>query len=77
MAENGQLNRAAIILFGKDPGRFYPNTFVKIGRFGEDSTDIIFQETEEGNLITLISAVINQLNHNFSYKKLLMKGSIG
>jgi len=30
LSEEGQLKRAAIILFGKDPGKFYPNTFVKI-----------------------------------------------
>ena len=52
LTENGQLKRSAIVLFGKDPGKFYPNTFVKIGRFGNDDTDLKFQETEEGNLIT-------------------------
>lgn len=46
LTEDGQLKRAAIILFGKDPGKFYPNTFVKIGRFGKDDTDIKFQEIE-------------------------------
>lgn len=55
----------AIILFGKDPAKFYPNTFVKIGRFGKDDTDIKFQETEEGNLIVLLQAVLFQLNHKF------------
>lgn len=29
LIENGQLKRAAIILFGKDPVRFYPGAFVK------------------------------------------------
>lgn len=27
LQENGKLKRAAIILFGKDPLRFYPNVF--------------------------------------------------
>ena len=31
LTENGNLKRAALILFGIDPGKFYPNTFVKIG----------------------------------------------
>ena len=43
LAENGQLKRAAIVLFGKDPGRFYPNTFVKIGKFEDDDFTIRFQ----------------------------------
>ncbi len=32
LIEDGNLKRSAIILFGKDPGKFYPNTAVKIGR---------------------------------------------
>lgn len=65
LTENGQLKRAALILFGKEPAKFYPNTFVKIGRFGKDDADLKFQETEEGNLIALLQAVLNQLNRKF------------
>lgn len=74
IAENSQLKRAAIILFGKDPGRFYANAFVKIGRFGSDDADIIFQEVEEGNLITLLQAVVNQLNHKFLTRPIEFEG---
>jgi ATP-dependent DNA helicase RecG len=65
LTENGQLKRAAIILFGKDPCRFYPNVFVKIGRFAKDDTDLRFQEVEEGNIIVLLRNVLEQLNHKF------------
>lgn len=74
LTENGQLKRAAIILFGKDPGKFYPNIFVKIGRFGKDDTDIKFQETEEGNLVVLLNAVLNQLNHKFLIRSIEFEG---
>lgn len=74
LSENGQLKRAAIILFGKDPGKFYPNTFVKIGRFKKDDVDIIFQEVEEANLIFLLQAVLNQLNHKFLIKSIAFEG---
>ncbi|MBK9486409.1 MAG: putative DNA binding domain-containing protein [Chitinophagaceae bacterium] len=74
LTENGQLKRAAIILFGKDPGKFYPSIYVKIGRFGKDDTDIIFQETEEGNLIMLLQAVLNQLNHKFLIRSIGFEG---
>ncbi|MGN6352060.1 MAG: ATP-binding protein [Parafilimonas sp.] len=74
IAENGQLKRAAIILFGKDPGRFYANAFVKIGRFGSNDADIIFQEVEEGNLITLLQTVVNQLNHKFLTRPIEFEG---
>lgn len=65
LTENGELKRSALVLFGKDPGKFYPNTFVKIGRFGENDADIKFQVVEEGNLIALLPAVLNQLNRKF------------
>ena len=74
VTENGQLKRAAIILFGKDPAKFYPGIYVKIGRFGKDDTDIIFQETEEGNLIMLLQAVLNQLNHKFLIRSIGFEG---
>jgi ATP-dependent DNA helicase RecG len=74
LVENGQLKRAAIILFGKDPGKFYPNTFVKIGRFGIEKADLIFQETEEGNLVELLQSVQNQLNHKFLIRQVSFEG---
>ncbi|KAA6328712.1 hypothetical protein EZS27_022416 [termite gut metagenome] len=74
LTENGQLKRAAIILFGKDPGKFYPNTFVKIGKFGENDADIVFQETEEGNIITVLEAVLQQLNHKFLIRNISFEG---
>ena len=74
LTENGQLKRAALVLFGKDPGKFYPNTFVKIGRFGKDDTDIKFQETEEGNIIRLLQAILNQLNHKFLIRPIEFEG---
>jgi ATP-dependent DNA helicase RecG len=74
LTENGHLKRAALILFGKDPGKFYPNTFVKIGRFGKDDTGIKFQETEEGNIIQLLQAVLNQLNHKFLIRPIEFEG---
>jgi ATP-dependent DNA helicase RecG len=74
LTENGHLKRAALILFGKDSGKFYPNTFVKIGRFGKNDADIKFQETEEGNIIRLLRAVLNQLNHKFLIRPIEFEG---
>jgi len=74
LTQNGQLKRAAIILFGKDPAKFYPNTFVKIGRFGKNDADLKFQETEEGNLIVLLHGVLTQLNHKFFIRQIAFEG---
>lgn len=72
LTENGQLKRSAIILFGKNPAKFYPNTFVKIGRFKEN--DILFHDVEEGNLITLLRNIVNQLNHKYLIQKIHFEG---
>jgi ATP-dependent DNA helicase RecG len=74
LAENGQLKRAAIVLFGKDPGRFYPNTFVKIGKFADNDYEILFQETEEGNIIHVLDSVLRQLDHKFLIRKISFEG---
>jgi len=74
LAEGEKLKRAAIILFGKDPGKFYSNLSVKLGRFGKDDADLKFQEVEEGNLIKLLQEVTNQLNRKFFTKPIDFEG---
>ena len=74
LTENGQLKRAAIVLFGKDPGRFYPSTFVKIGKFEDDDFTIRFQEVEEGNIIQLVDKVLRTLDHKFLIRNISFVG---
>lgn len=73
LIEGGKLKRAAIILFGKDPGKFYSSIYVRIGRF-KDELDLIFQESEEDNLINLYQTVLNQINHKFIIKNISFEG---
>lgn len=74
LSESGQLKRAAIVLFGKDPGKFYPSMFIKIGRFGNSEADLMFQEQEEGNIIKLLDNVLNQLNRKFLIAQVSFEG---
>ena len=62
------LTNAALVLFGKDPGEFFPNLFVKIGRFGESIVDMRFQEVCEDNLIQLLDDVMEILEKKFLIK---------
>lgn len=71
---NNRPKRAAIILFGKDPVKFYPNAIVKIGKFGGSDEDIIYQEVQEGNIIDLLKKVPEQLNNKFLTKKIDFMG---
>jgi ATP-dependent DNA helicase RecG len=65
LTEGEKFKRAAIILFGKDPGKFYPNIAVKIGKFGKTADDLLYEEVEEGNLFKILRNVLNQLNRKF------------
>ena len=74
LSENGVLKRAAIVLFGKDPGKFYPNTFVKIGKFEDDDYTIRFQEVEEGNVVEVLDRVLRTLDYKFLIKNISFEG---
>ena len=74
LTENGQLKRATIVLFAKEPDKFFPNTSVKIGRFGKDDADLIFQENEEGCLIVILQSILNQLQHKFLVREISFEG---
>ena len=65
LVEETKLKRASLMLFGKDPSRFFPNISVKIGRFSKDGSDLKFQEVIEGNLVHLLNEVQVQLNYKF------------
>jgi len=65
LREDGYLKRAAIVLFGKDPGKFYPNIAVKIGKFGKSDADLKFHEVVEDNLIQLKERIGEMLNAKF------------
>lgn len=65
LRENGLLKRSAIVLFGKDPCKFYINAFVKIGRFGKADDDLIFQEVVEGNAFQIADKTLEILDKKF------------
>jgi ATP-dependent DNA helicase RecG len=74
LLEGGHLKRAAIVLFGKDPGKFYPNLAVKIGKFGESDADLKFHEVVEGNLVQLKDHIGEMLNAKFFTYPIDFKG---
>lgn len=74
LANGNSLKRAALILFGKDPNKFYPNIKVKIGRFGTTDADLRFQEVLEGNILELLVQVPEMLNAKFLTKPIVFEG---
>ena len=72
LVEGGKLKRGAIIMFGKDPNRFYPNVQLKIGRFINDS-DFLYQEVIEGNLIKIFEDSLEILEYKFIIREVEIK----
>jgi len=74
LTENKQIKRAGIVLFGKDPGKFYSNMAIKIGSFGPSEADLKHHEIIEGNLIQLKSLIGEILNSKFFIRPINFAG---
>jgi ATP-dependent DNA helicase RecG len=74
LLEDGNLKRSAVLLFGKNPCRFFINAFVKIGRFGQTDDDLRFQEVIEGNAFQLANKVLEVLDRKFFVSPISYKG---
>ncbi|MGD8781535.1 MAG: putative DNA binding domain-containing protein [Ignavibacteria bacterium] len=61
LTSGDKLKRAAIILFGKDPNKFYPNVSVKMGLFLRSDDDLVLETYKEGNLFNLLNTAINDV----------------
>jgi ATP-dependent DNA helicase RecG len=72
---DGELTRAAILLFGKEPVHFFSCATFKIGRFrGNDPTDLIIQDRVEGNLFTMFEQVIDFLKSKYLLSPISYQG---
>ena len=57
----GKLRNAALLLFGKNPAKFFTSVQFRIGRFGRDEVDLMFQDVVDGNIIQMTDRVIEVL----------------
>ncbi|MDZ7763219.1 MAG: hypothetical protein U5K00_02170 [Melioribacteraceae bacterium] len=51
------------MLFGKDPGKYYPGIKVKIGKFGKSDDDLQLEVVEEGNLFYLLRECYSSIKY--------------
>lgn len=63
--ENGHLKNAALLLFGKDPLKFFTSVRFKIGRFGVDEADLLIQDVIEGNIMQMADRVVEILKAKY------------
>lgn len=61
VSEDGKLKYAALLLFGKDPLLYFPDVRFKIGRFGSDASDLMFDDVIEGNILEMPDKVMRVL----------------
>ena len=72
--ENGGLMNAAVLLFGKNPQRYYPSAEFKIGRFGIDDADLMFQDVIEGNILQMADRVMDVLQAKYLMSPVRFEG---
>lgn len=61
IGREGKLRNAALLLFGKNPAKFFTSVQFRIGRFGRDEADLMFQDVVDGNIIQMTDRVIEVL----------------
>ncbi len=65
LTKDGELTNAAILLFGKNPQKFYKYTYFRLGRFGLTPSDLIFQDEVYGNIFQMTNRVIELLRSKY------------
>lgn len=65
ITEEGKLKQAAILLFGKEPKRYFVSSDFRIGRFGDNESDLILQDVVEGNILQMVGSVIGLLRSKY------------
>lgn len=65
LLKEGELKRAALLLFGKDGRIFFPTAYVKIGRFGGSDAELLFQDIVEGNAFQLADFTLQVLEKKY------------
>jgi len=73
LQEDKKLKKAAILLFGKNPQRFYPAAYLKIGKFLTE-TDIQSSDIVEGNLFGQITNALEILRSKYLISKIKFEG---
>jgi ATP-dependent DNA helicase RecG len=64
LTKGKKIKRAALILFGKDTQKYYPQAYLKIGKFSSES-DVVSSDVITGNLFQQIDAAMNILRTKY------------
>ena len=67
LIKNGKLTNAAVLLFTKEPQRYFMNSLVRVGRF-KTPTEIIDTVEIKGNLFEQVEGIIKAIKKNINVK---------
>lgn len=73
LIEDGKLKKAAILLFGKEPRKFYLQAFIKVGRF-KTETDVLGSDDIEGNLFQQVEGAMEVLRKKYLMSEYKFEG---
>ena len=74
LTEGGKLKNAAVLLFGKQPIKFFPGATFKIGLFIDSDDDLRHQDIVEGNIIEMADKVLDILKTKYLISPIRYEG---
>ena len=72
--DNNNFKRAGLLLFGKDPLKYFTTAFIKIGKFGDSGSELLSQDVIEGNVFEQADVVLEILDKKYIQKSISYKG---
>lgn len=73
LMEDGKFKRAAVLLFSKNPKKYFTSAYVKVGKFLTD-IDIVSSDDVEGNLFQQVENTIELLRTKYLLSKIRFEG---
>ena len=73
LQENKTFKKATVLLFGKNPQKFYPAAYLKIGKFLTE-TDIQSSDIVDGNLFEQVTSALDILRTKYLVSKIKFEG---
>ena len=71
---NGKYTRACVVLFGKNPVKFFKSTYLKIGKFGDSYTKLLHQDVIECNAFEMADRAIEILDTKYLIRNVKYEG---
>jgi ATP-dependent DNA helicase RecG len=73
LTEKGRLRRAAILLFGKNPKKYFTSAFIQVGRFVSES-EVVSTDVIEGNLFEQVEKTMDILRLKYLENRFYYEG---